>query len=125
MQQQFIDLLNNFNKVSMDTTKELMTINSRAFEQFSQKQVELVNDYMATSLKQFEAMREIKDPKDVQTFIDSQTAEMQKCTEKLCSTTKETMETMAQSTDELNTWMKKGMDTIASNLKSVSDKKVT
>ena len=125
MQQQFIELFNNFNKVSMETTKELMTINSRAFEQFSQKQVELVNDYMATSLKQFETMRDIKDPTDVQAFINSQTAEMQKCTEKLCSTTKETMDTMAQSAEELNTWMKTGMEKAASTLKSVSGKKVT
>jgi len=113
MQEQYIDLFKSLNKISMDTTKELMTINSRAFEQFSQKQVELVNNYMATSLNQFESMREIKDANGMESFIDSQTAEMQKCTDQLCTTTKETMDMMAQSAGELNTWMKKGMDTAA------------
>ena len=51
MQQQFIDLISKINQVSIDTTKDLIELNTRAFEKFSQKQVELVTEAIEVGQK--------------------------------------------------------------------------
>lgn len=122
MQQQFIDLVSKFNKVSVETTRDFFDINVRALEKCTQAQTKLATDYMESGLKQADAVREIKQPADFSSYVSGQTAEMQKCAEKFYTSAKDTVDLMVETADEINVWMKKRMDA-ASNLKPVSSKK--
>lgn len=123
MQQQFIDLISQYNKISVEAAKGLIGINVKAFEKCAQSQTELMNDYIEVGMKQIEATREIKDIKDVSSFLSNQSTEMTKYAEKFYACAKENVDTFVATSDELNDWIKKGMNTAASNLKPVSTKK--
>ena len=123
MQQKFIDLISKFNEVTVGTTKELMETNARAFKKYSEKQIEMVNGYTETIKKQLGSAAKIKDEKGVQEYIKAHTAEMQKSAETFYASAKESMETIRETTEEVNALMKKGMDAATATLKSVSGQK--
>ncbi len=123
MQQKFIDLISNFNEVTVGTTKELMEANARAFKNYSQKQMEMMNGYTETIKRQLGSVSEIKDEKGVQDYLKAQTTEMQKSAETFYESAKESMEMIAENTKEVNVLMRKGMDAATATLKSVSGEK--
>ncbi|GEM_PF-2050053 len=110
MQQQFIDAITKINQVSIDTTKELIELNTRAFEKFSQKQVELVTEAIEVGQKQIKTASEIKNVQDISAFISTQTADVKAYGEKIQASVQDSMNMLSESSEELNAWMKKGMD---------------
>lgn len=123
MQQQYIDLMTKLNTATIETTRDLIDINVRAFEKYAEKQTELVNDCMNVGLSQLESAGRIKDEKSFSAYCDSRTKEMQKCADKFHTSTKEALGLMAETSEKMNAWMKKGMDTAATTLNPASPKK--
>ena len=113
MQQQFIDSITKFNQVSINATKDLIDINTRAVEKFSEKQVELTTEGFEAGVKQMQAVSEIKTVQDLQGLISAQTADIKTYGEKIQANIQDSMNMLSESSDELNTWMKKGMDAAA------------
>ena len=120
MQQQFIDLMTNFNKTYFDASKELMAINRTAFEKVSQKSIAMMADSMEFGLKQFESAKNFKDINEMPEVINAYSEDTQKISEKMMSDVKETMEIISETNDAYGAWLKRGLDTAANNLKPVS-----
>jgi phasin family protein len=98
MQNQFLEMVNEFNENVFASTKRLSELNMRTFEQLATKQAAIFSDCLESGAKQYEVMTTAKDYKAA---LAAQGELMKGCNEKLLANLRETAEMMAAVRDEL------------------------
>lgn len=103
------DIMKNFqefNKATIDATKELVEINGRLMGKVLESQVELANLYIEGGEKQLEATKDITDPQD---FVKKQSVIVEEYSSKLTRLTEENINLAQQAGEELKNWLNRNM----------------
>lgn len=99
MQNEYVQMVNQFNENVLASAKRLGELNMRAFEQFAAKQAQVINDCMESGAKQVEVMSKAKDYKEA---IAAQSELIKGCNEKFLANLRETAEMMTEVRDEFS-----------------------
>lgn len=99
MQNEYLEMVNQFNENVFASAKRLGELNMRTFEQFAAKQAAVLNDCLESSAKQVEVMTSAKDYKDA---MAAQSELLKGCNEKFLANLRETAEMMTEVRDELS-----------------------
>jgi phasin family protein len=100
MQNDYLEMVNQFNENVFASAKRMTELNMRTFEQLAAKQAQVMNDCMESSAKQIEVMTTAKDYKDA---MAAQSELLKGCNEKFLANLRETTEMMTEVRDELST----------------------
>lgn len=106
MQNEFLDMVNQFNDNMLASAKRLGEINMRAFEQMTTKQADMMNACLESSAKQYEVMTTAKDYKEA---MKAQSELLKGCNEKFLANMRETTEMMNSVRDELTSLMEESV----------------
>ncbi|MGB5764667.1 MAG: phasin family protein [Sedimenticolaceae bacterium] len=98
MQNEFLEMVNEFNENVFASAKRLGDLNMRTFEQIAGKQAEIMNSCMESTAKQYEILSTTKDYKQA---MAAQSELLQGCSEKFMANVRETAEMMAAVREEL------------------------
>ena len=96
----------NFNKATIQATKELVELNGKLMGKVLESQVELANLYIEGGEKQLEATKGVSDPQD---FVSRQSRIMQEYSDKLANITERNIKLAQEAGEELKTWMEKNV----------------
>lgn len=99
MQNEILEMVNQFNENMFASAKRMGELNMRTFEQFAAKQAQVMNDCMESSAKQMEVITTAKDYKDA---MNAQSELLKGCNEKFLANLRETTEMMTEVRDELS-----------------------
>jgi phasin family protein len=99
MQNEYLEMVNQFNENVFASVKRLGELNMRAFEQFAAKQAQVMNDCMESGAKQVEVMTKAKDYKDA---VAAQSELLKGCNENFLANLRETAEMMTEVRDEFS-----------------------
>ena len=91
MQNEFLDMVNQFNENFLASAKRVGELNLRTFEQLTNKQAEIVNDCLESSAKQYEVLTSAKDYKEA---LAAQSDLFKGCNDKFLANLRETAEMM-------------------------------
>jgi phasin family protein len=106
MQNDFLEMVNQFNENVFASAKRMGELNMRTFEQFAAKQAQVMNDCMESSAKQIEVMTTAKDYKDA---MAAQSELLKGCNEKFLANLRETTEMMTEVRDELSSMVEEAV----------------
>ena len=98
MQNQLLEMVNQFNENFFASAKRLGDLNMRTFEQLASKQAAMLNDCMESSAKQYEVLTSAKDYK---TAMAAQSELLKGCNEKFLANLRDTAEMLAGVREEL------------------------
>ncbi len=98
MQNEILEMVNEFNENMYASAKRLAEINMRTFETMATKQAAILNDCLESSAKQYEVLSTAKDYKDA---LAAQSELVKGCNEKFMGNVRETTEMMTSVRDEL------------------------
>ncbi len=99
MNNEYLEMVNQFNENVFASAKRLGELNMRAFEQFAAKQAKVMNDCLESSAKQVEVLTTAKDYKDA---MAAQNELLKGCNEKFLANLRETAEMMSEVRDEFS-----------------------
>lgn len=106
MQNEFLEMVNQFNDNMLASAKRLGEINMRAFEKMTTKQADMMNACLESSAKQYEVMTTAKDYKEA---MKAQSELLKGCNDKFLANMRETTEMMNSVRDELTTLMEESI----------------
>ncbi len=109
MQDDILKNIEKLNKATMESAKRLGEINMRTFEKLTQRNMEVVSDYLEGSMQQLKAMGESK---DMQAAAKEQARLGTELNEKIVGHAKKTAEVLDQVKGELTDWAKDGMNAV-------------
>lgn len=98
MQNEILEMVNQFNTNVFASVKRLSDMNMRTFEQLASKQAEIMNDCLESSAKQYEVLTTAKDYKAA---LAAQGELLKGCNEKYLANVRETAEIMTAVREEL------------------------
>lgn len=119
MQQEIYNQVQQFNKSVYAASKQLMDINVRTYERLVQEQFAIVGRCLEGGVKQLEMVR---DANDIVGYVTAQREQLQKCSENLQLSAKQTQKILSETRGELDSWLNKGLSEM-SFLSSVSKSK--
>ena len=99
MNNEFMEMVNQFNENVFASAKRLGELNMRTFEQLASKQAKVMNECFESSAKQVEVIAGAKDYKEA---LTAQADLMKRCNEKFLANLRETTEMMTAVRDELS-----------------------
>jgi len=99
MQNEYLEMVNQFNENVFASAKRIGELNMRTFEQLAAKQAKVVNDCMESSAKQVEVLTSAKDYNEA---MAAQSELLKGCNEKFLANLRETAEMMTEVRDELS-----------------------
>ena len=91
MQNELMDMVNQFNENFLASAKRIGELNMRTFERLASKQAEIVNDCLESGAKQYEVMTTAKDYKEA---MAAQSELLKGCNDKFMANLRETTEMM-------------------------------
>lgn len=103
------DIMKNFqdfNKATIDATKELVELNGRLMGKVLESQVELANLYIEGGEKQLAATKDVSDPQD---FVKKQSEIIEEYTGKLSRLTEDNVKLAQQAGEELKNWLNRNL----------------
>jgi phasin family protein len=125
-QTEMFDAMSSFSRMAFDAGRQMMELNARTIARMTEKQVSLMGQCLNHSI---EHMDMIRDAKDLPSFLARQTELMKACGEQALDqamdTTRETMDMLAKTRDEMSALMESGMNvakTGARNAESAMDR---
>jgi len=98
MQNELLEMVNQFNANMLASAKRLGDLNMRTFEQLASKQAAVFNDCLESSAKQYEVLTTAKDYKAA---MVAQGELLKGCNEKFLANMRDTAEMMAAVREEL------------------------
>lgn len=104
MENNFLTQWESFAKSAFDTTKELETLNTKLFEQLSQKQMELLTSAFEVGNKWFSSFGEFK---GVPELVAAQTKLASDYGSKVVAASKEATELLTASREDYKLWFEK------------------
>ena len=106
MQNEYLEMVNQFNENVFASAKRIGELNMRTFEKLAAKQAKVVNDCMESGAKQVEVLTSAKDYNEA---MAAQSELFKGCNEKLLSNLRETAEMMNEVRDELSGLMEEAV----------------
>lgn len=113
-------ILSNFNQYgqsAIDSTKELVEINSRLLTKVLENQIQIANSIIEKSTPEIDAASAIKDPKKI---IEAQSSMVQEYTGFLKEQAETSAKVFQAAGEELKTWFEKGLKTADAAVKEAS-----
>ena len=98
MQNELLEMVNQFNENVLASVKRIGDLNMRTFEQLTSKQTEIMNDCLESTAKQYEVVSTAKDYKDA---MEAQGELLKGCNEKYLSNVRETAEMLNAVREEM------------------------
>ena len=98
MQNELLEMVNQFNENVLASVKRISDLNMRTFEQLSSKQAEIMNDCLESTAKQYEVLSTAKDYKDA---MNAQGELLKGCNEKYLANVRETAEMLNAVREEM------------------------
>ena len=99
MQNEYLEMVNQFNENVFASVKRLGELNMRTFEQFAAKQAQVMNDCLESSAKQVEVITSAKDYNEA---LAAQSELLKGCNEKFLANLRETADMMTEVRDEFS-----------------------
>ena len=98
MQNELLEMVNQFNENVFASVKRIGELNMRTFEQLASKQAEIMNECLESTAKQYEVIGKSKDPKAAMT---AQSELLKGCNEKYLANVRETAELLTSVREEM------------------------
>ena len=98
MQNELLEMVNQFNENVLASVKRIGDLNMRTFEQLTSKQTEIMNDCLESTAKQYEVLSTAKDYKDA---MNAQGELLKGCNEKYLANVRETAEMLNAVREEM------------------------
>ena len=98
MQKEFVEGVQKFNAVSLESFKRIAEINSRALQRFTEAQIENVSEYLSGGVKQLEILGQAKSPQEI---VAAQVRVATEYNEKTLVRTREAVDILTETRDEL------------------------
>ncbi len=98
MQNELLEMVNQFNENVLASVKRIGDLNMRTFEQMTAKQAEIMNDCRESTAKQYEVLSTAKDYKDA---MNAQGELLKGCNEKYLANVRETAEMLNAVREEM------------------------
>jgi phasin family protein len=98
MQNELLEMVNQFNENVLASVKRIGDLNMRTFEQLTSKQAEIMNDCLESTAKQYEVLSTAKDYKDA---MNAQGELLKGCNEKYLANVRETAEMLNAVREEM------------------------
>jgi phasin family protein len=98
MQNELLEMVNQFNENVLASVKRIGDLNMRTFEQLTSKQAEIMNDCLESTAKQYEVLSTAKDYKDA---MNAQGELLKGCNKKYLANVRETAEMLNAVREEM------------------------
>ena len=98
MQNELLEMVNQFNENVLASVKRIGDLNMRTFEQLTSKQAEIMNDCLESTAKQYEVLSTAKDYKAA---MNAQGELLKGCNEKYLANVRETAEMLNAVREEM------------------------
>jgi len=99
MQNELLEMVNQFNENVLASVKRIGDLNMRTFEQLTSKQAEIMNDCLESTAKQYEVLSTAKDYKAA---MNAQGELLKGCNEKYLANVRETAEMLNAVREEMS-----------------------
>lgn len=121
MQNDMMKFFNEFSQNAIDSTNQLMELNTRVLNATIERQVELSNVFVEGSKKHADLFQSVKDPKEL---MDKQTKLAEQYTAIFVEATKENFAIAQKTGEEYKTWFEKNAK-VAEVMEKVAPKATT
>jgi phasin family protein len=118
MQNEFLDMVNQFNENVFASAKRVGDLNMRTFEMLAGKQAEIVNSCLESSAKQYEVLTTAKDYKEA---MAAQSELLKGCNEKFLANLRDTAELMTSVRDELTGMVEEAVKYTSESVEKASE----
>ena len=113
MQNEILEMVNQFNANIFASAQRLGDLNLRTFEKLASKQAAMLSDCLESSAKQYEVLTTAKDYKDA---LAAQSELVKGCNEKFLANLRETTEMMTSVREELSTMVEEAVQYTSSTV---------
>lgn len=118
MQNDFLEMVTNFNDNVLVSVKRIGDLNMRTFEQLASKQAEIMNDCLESTAKQYEALSSAKDYREA---LVAQSELLQGCNEKYLANVRETAEMMVAVREEMTDMVEQAVKYTSNSVEKASE----
>jgi phasin family protein len=118
MQNEFLEMVTNFNDNFLVSVKRIGDLNMRTFEQLASKQAEIMNDCLESTAKQYEVLSTAKDYKEA---LVAQSELLKGCNEKYLANVRETAEMMAAVREEMTDMVEEAVKYTSNSVEKASE----
>lgn len=118
MQNEFLEMVNQYNENVLASVKRIGDLNMRTFEQLAAKQAEIMNDCLESTAKQYEALSQAKDYKEA---MDLQAELLKGCNEKYLANVRETAEMMTAIREEMTGMVEEAVKYTSDSVEKASE----
>ena len=118
MQNELLEMVNQFNENVLASVKRIGDLNMRTFEQLTSKQTEIMNDCLESTAKQYEVVSTAKDYKDA---MEAQGELLKGCNEKYLANVRETAEMMNSVREEVTGMVEEAVQYTKDSIEKASE----
>ena len=118
MQNELMEMVNQFNENVLASVKRIGDLNMRTFEQMASKQAEIMNDCLQSTAKQYEVLSTAKDYKEA---LNAQGELLKGCNEKYLANVRETAEMLAAVRDEMTGMVEEAVKYTSQSVEKASE----
>jgi phasin family protein len=118
MQNELLEMVNQFNENVLASVKRIGDLNMRTFEQLTSKQAEIMNDCLESTAKQYEVLSKAKDYKDA---MNAQGELLKGCNEKYLANVRETAEMLNAVREEMTGMVEEAVQYTKSSVEKATE----
>ena len=118
MQNELLEMVNQFNENVFASVKRIGDLNMRTFEQLASKQAQIMNDCLESTAKQYEVLGTAKDYKDA---MNAQGELLKSCNEKYLANVRETAEMLAAMREEMTGMVEQAVKYTSESVEKASE----
>ncbi len=118
MQNELLEMVNQFNENVLASVKRIGDLNMRTFEQLTAKQAEIMNECLESTAKQYEVLSTAKDYKDA---INAQGELLKGCNEKYLANVRETAEMLNAVREEMTGMVEEAVQYTKSSVEKATE----
>ena len=118
MQNEILEMVNEFNENVLASVKRVSELNMRTFEQLASKQAEIMNDCFESTAKQYEVLSTAKDYKDA---LAAQSELLKGCNEKYLANVRETAEMLNSVREEVTGMVEEAVQFTKESVEKATD----
>ena len=118
MQNELLEMVNQFNENVLTSVKRIGELNLKTFEQLAGKQSEIMNNCLESTSKQYEVLSTAKDYKDA---MNAQSELLKGCNEKYLANVRETAEMFAAMREEMTGMVEQAVKYTSESVEKASE----
>ena len=118
MQNEILEMVNQFNENVFASVKRIGDLNMRTFEQLAGKQAEIMSECLESTAKQYEAISTAKDP---EAALAAQSELLKGCNEKYLANVRETAEMLASVREEMTGMVEEAVKYTSESVEKASE----